>query len=356
MILLFDGPAMMRQADQRASDAVAGSATRYALTRGVVPRSRSKSSQTSGASRRRAPVVGGGDAQGREVGRPRTIGAVAPRRRVAKRARAGWRRWCARLRVDVSSISWSRVGGRLRPGLRGGTATRRRAAKDGQRRRDAERIRQLQAMQGAAQRRVVAEFRVAEHGGDLEARRADLPQQRERQAPLLLKPQRRRNLRALPRLGRQPRLGQIQRGAQHPGAHARPERGGDGHLAVGDFAQRRRSTAARRRPSVGPASGKLVPSRISTPVRSGITVRSCRQTRSALQGACGDEVLERLIGPGIGDALEHRAHRLASTVAEQPEQIATKRAALRDVREAHFERRLLDWAANTDSSFCNSTP
>ena len=51
-----------------------------------------------------------------------------------------------------------------------------------------------------------------------------------------------------------------------------------------------------------------------------------------------DEMLKRLIGPRIGDALEHRAHRLAATVAEQPQQVPTKRPALRDMPEAHFER------------------
>jgi hypothetical protein len=35
-----------------------------------------------------------------------------------------------------------------------------------------------------------------------------------------------------------------------------------------------------------PCLGKLVPSSISTPSRSGITARSRRQTRSACQGAC----------------------------------------------------------------------
>jgi hypothetical protein len=51
-----------------------------------------------------------------------------------------------------------------------------------------------------------------------------------------------------------------------------------------------------------------------------------------------DEVLERLIGPRIADAFEHRAHRFASTVAQQPQQIPAKRPALRDVREADLER------------------
>ena len=51
-----------------------------------------------------------------------------------------------------------------------------------------------------------------------------------------------------------------------------------------------------------------------------------------------DEVLKGLIRVGIADALQHRAHRLAATVAQQPEQVATKRPRLRHVREAHLER------------------
>jgi hypothetical protein len=43
-----------------------------------------------------------------------------------------------------------------------------------------------------------------------------------------------------------------------------------------------RATATDRRPCFG----KLVASRISTPLRSGTTARSRRHTRSALQGAC----------------------------------------------------------------------
>ena len=49
-------------------------------------------------------------------------------------------------------------------------------------------------------------------------------------------------------------------------------------------------------------------------------------------------MLERLIRARIADALQHRAHRFAAAVAQQPEQVAAKRAALRDVREAHLER------------------
>jgi hypothetical protein len=49
-------------------------------------------------------------------------------------------------------------------------------------------------------------------------------------------------------------------------------------------------------------------------------------------------VLEGLIGPRLADALEHRAHRLSPAVAQQAEQVAAKRVALRNMREADLER------------------
>src|SRR5215211_3558208 len=51
----------------------------------------------------------------------------------------------------------------------------------------------------------------------------------------------------------------------------------------------------------------------------------------------GDEMLKRLIRARIADALQHRAHRLPPAVAQQPEEVAAKRAPLRDMREAHLE-------------------
>ena len=80
-----------------------------------------------------------------------------------------------------------------------------------------------------------------------------------------------------------------------------------------------------------------MPSRISTPVRAGMCARNCRHTCSARHGAWVMKVLEGLIRARIADAREHRTHRLAGTVAEEPEEIATKRAPLRDVAEGRLE-------------------
>ncbi len=123
-VLLFDRPAVMRQADQRRQRRRRrADRPGSALMRGVVPRSRSKSSQTSGASRRVAPVVRRRDAQRGEVGRPRPVRPVAPRD-----AAPGPRRQPAAMARTASgrgsSVSAGATGGRLRPGVGGGTATR----------------------------------------------------------------------------------------------------------------------------------------------------------------------------------------------------------------------------------------
>lgn len=51
-----------------------------------------------------------------------------------------------------------------------------------------------------------------------------------------------------------------------------------------------------------------------------------------------DEVPERLMAAGIVDPRQHRAHRFARTVAQQPDQIAAKRDALSHMAKAIFKR------------------
>jgi hypothetical protein len=50
------------------------------------------------------------------------------------------------------------------------------------------------------------------------------------------------------------------------------------------------------------------------------------------------EVLQCLIAARIADAREHRAHRLARAIAQDAEQVSTKRSALRHVAERRLER------------------
>ncbi len=282
--------------------------------RGVAPRSRSHKSQTSGARRRCGQRWAGVT---RSAAKWAFHGRLVPLRHVTTRhARRG----------NCSAIA------------RTARAFVIPLAEDGQMRRDPEGVGKLGAVEVLTQRPVVPEFRIAQHRRDLHAAGPHLPHQRERQAPFLLEAHRRGDSRTLPRVWRQPLLGHIQGRAQHPRAHARPQRRGDRDLTVGDLAQACRNTGAPRRPSVDPASENSSRRESRRRSRSWITARSCRQTRSALHGACGNEVLERLIGARIGHALEHRAHRLAPAVAQQPEQIATEGTALRHVREADLER------------------
>jgi hypothetical protein len=93
-------------------------------------------------------------------------------------------------------------------------------------------------MQRAAQRGVVAKFRIADDGGDGDTGRADLAQQGQGQPPLLLKLHVRGNLCAPALRRRQPRRGEVEPRAQEPGAGAGPERDGHRHLAIRDLAQR----------------------------------------------------------------------------------------------------------------------
>ena len=181
-------------------------------------------------------------------------------------------------------------------------------------------------MQGAAQRGVVAEFGIPDDRRQLKPACADLSQQRQGESPFFLKAHGgAESGRAVgPPVSATPRADTTPRPASRPAPRSTARRS----PPPGNWrpCPSCRSTAARRRPNADPASGSSSRRESAHRVRSGITVRSCRHIRSALHGRVGDEVLKRLIRAGIGDALEHRAHRLAATVAQQPEQIAAKGA------------------------------
>ena len=145
--------------------------------RGVVPRSRSKSSQTSGASRRPRQSCAGVT---RNAAKWAAHGRFVPLRHVTRRhARAGSAAAMARTASGRRVVGELQARGRTAASgaSRGGTAT-------GGVPRKTVSVDEMPRAYGscrrcsvAAQRRVVAEFGIAEHRGDLEARRADLPQQ-----------------------------------------------------------------------------------------------------------------------------------------------------------------------------------
>lgn len=86
-----------------------------------------------------------------------------------------------------------------------------------------------------------------------------------------------------------------------------------------------------------PCFGKLVPSRINTPVRSGTLRAQARPHGRGVLRRMRNEVLEGLI-PGVAQSRPHCLHRFPATVAEQPRDIPTQRAALTSAPEAILER------------------
>jgi hypothetical protein len=86
-----------------------------------------------------------------------------------------------------------------------------------------------------------------------------------------------------------------------------------------------------------PCFGKLVLSRITIPARGGMTMRKPAPHTLGVARRMRHEMLERLVTVGIVDAFQHRAHRLAPTIAEQPDPVVAKRTALGDVSEFLLE-------------------
>ena len=135
--------------------------------------------------------------------------------------------------------------------------------------------------------RDIAEFGIADHGREREARGPDLPKQRQRVAPLFVKPHGRGNAGRLPLA---PAVNHASgRYSAVPRNHARtarPERDGGRHLAVGDLAEGATGTDARRPPSAAPVWESWSRPESARPRRSGITARKRRHTCVASHGAC----------------------------------------------------------------------
>jgi hypothetical protein len=237
-----------------------------------------------------------------------------------------------------------RVGRQLRAGARPPGAWRRarrlqhgRAEKDLHIGRDAQRVRQLRAMERPPKYGVVAELGIGDDGGHGQTTRAHLLQQRHGQAPLFLEPNGGRNPGALALRRCQPLFGQIQARANHPRAHTRPERRRHGHLTIRRLPQRAAVLtrhADRVRALLGKA-GAVENQHAGTIGDHGPQPAPHRGDRPR---RVGDEMLKRLIRAGVADARQHRAHRLPAAVAQQAEEIPTEGTALRDMAEARFER------------------
>ena len=201
---------------------------------------------------------------------------------------------------------------------------------------DPQGVGQLGAMQRTPERGIVAELRIAHHGGEEKPRGPHLAQQRQGQAPFRRERHRRRNLGARPLPRCQPLLGQIQRRAQQPRPRPGPQGDRDGGLAVRDLAPRAAVLAR------DPHGGRAL-FRETRPVehQDPGALRQLRAQpfpqRLGVPRRMRDEMLEGLIGARIAEPRPHRFHRFAPTVAQQAGHIPTQRAALTLPTEVAFE-------------------
>ena len=191
-------------------------------------------------------------------------------------------------------------------------------------------------MQCRAQQRDIAEFRIANHRGQLEAGGAHLPQQGEHVAPFLLKANRRWDPRLLAALGGQPRVGQIQGRPQKPRAHAGPQRDGGGDLAIRDLAQRA-AVLPRHPDRVRPLfrKARAIENQDPAPFRNDGAQPA--PDPLGIPWCVRDEMLKGLVRDRLGHARQHRLHRLPLAVAEDALDVAAQRQQLRAMAKAAFE-------------------
>ena len=333
LIVLFDRPALMRQADQLRQRRGRGERDEVVLAA-------SRRAEASFAQQpdfwREPPLPPIGrrrDTPGREVRFPRGIGAVAPRHAVPR----AWRQGVAE-DADADRVLIGPAAGTIaRRRLGAVDAQRGRATEDRQRRRNTQRVGQAQPMQHLADRPVVAVFGVGDHRRQGQAGRSRPAHQRQGEAPLLLKHDGHGNpgRGPSPRIAR-PRLGQIEQRPHRPRALFHPERGGDRDLAIRHLAERA-AVLARRPDRMGTRLGE-------TRFVENQDARALGQARPqpaphhfGVPRRVRDEMLKRLIRRRLADAGEHRRHRLARTVAQQPVDVLAQRHVLRAMTEAVLE-------------------
>ena len=96
----------------------------------------------------------------------------------------------------------------------------------------------MQTLQCGAKGQAIAIARIGDDQVDADAGGPHAADQGQREPPLFLKANAGGNPRFVTPLGGEPRLRQIQLGADQPRAHACPQRGRDGDLAIPNLAER----------------------------------------------------------------------------------------------------------------------
>ena len=192
-------------------------------------------------------------------------------------------------------------------------------------------------MQHGAKDAIVAKLGIGEHGGHREATRAHLPQQRQRLAPFCLEADARRDARLLAGRVGDPFFGQIERSAEQVCPNPGPERRRDGDLTIGDLPQRA-TVLARDTDRLPPLFRETGAVEDQHSLVFGNQRAQLAPDAFGIPGPIGNEVLEGLIRAGIGDARQHRFHRLARAVAEESLHVPSQREYLRAMAEACLER------------------
>ena len=193
-------------------------------------------------------------------------------------------------------------------------------------------------MQRPPQGAVVAVFGIGDDRGQRDPRGAGPPEQRQRQAPFLVKGDRGGNPRTA--RGAQDRSSTPRADrARRPSARSRPPVQSAAVTATWQLATLPSAPQyCRATPTEwGPDFGKLVSSRIRIPVRAGVTVAQPLPHDLGLPRGMRDEVLEGLIGRRLADPRQHRRHRLARAVAQQAVDVLPQRHVLRPMTEAVLE-------------------
>ena len=204
--------------------------------------------------------------------------------------------------------------------------------------RDPDGIRQAPAVQRSPERGDVAELGVGEHGRDLQPRRARASDQRQRLTPLLLEGCAGRNVRHRAPIGvAEPRFREIQQRAGHPGPRAGPERGRHGDLAIRDLAQRA-TVLTRHADRMGALFGKTRAVDDQHAAAFGQHLEQPSPDAVGVPGRVCDEMLKALVGDRVGDAGQHRLHRLPIAVAEEAVHVRPQREPLGAMAEAALKR------------------
>jgi hypothetical protein len=204
--------------------------------------------------------------------------------------------------------------------------------------RDPDGIRQAPAVQRSPECGHVAELGVGEHGRDLQARRARAADQRQRLPPLLLEGCASRNVRHRAPIGvAEPRFREIQQRAGHPSPHAGPQRGGHGNLAIRDLAQRA-TVLTRHADRMGALFGKTRAVDDQHTAAFGQHLEQPSPDTVGIPGRMRDAVLKAVVGDRVGDAGQHRLHRLAIAVAEEPMHVRPQREPLSAMAKAALKR------------------